>query len=94
MAVRSSVPQAAYNNIPTFLYGHIWSLDHQYHGSIWIVSVTENVTDYFSDMIMDNTVLEITVGHQPFSDQFQHLADQNPFLTAIFPVHFQWNSNQ
>ena len=25
------------------------------------------------------TVLEITVGHWPFSDQFQHFADQNPF---------------
>ena len=24
-------------------------------------------------------VLEITVGHWPFSDQFQHLADQNLF---------------
>ena len=39
-------------------------------------------------------VLEITVGHWPFSDQFQHLADQNQFWSAIFPVHFQWNSNQ
>ena len=35
-------------------------------------------------------VLEITVGHWPFSDQFQHLADQNPFWSAKFPVHFQW----
>ena len=41
-----------------------------------------------------STVLEITVGHWPLSDQFQHLADQNPFWSAIFPVHFQWNSNQ
>ena len=41
-----------------------------------------------------NTVLEITVGHRPFSDQFQHLADQNPFWSAIFPVHFQWDNNQ
>ena len=39
-------------------------------------------------------VLEITVSHWPFFDQFQHLADQNPFWSAIFPVHFQWNSNQ
>ena len=26
----------------------------------------------------------------PFSKQFQHLADQNPFWSAKFPVHFQW----
>ena len=38
-------------------------------------------------------VLEITVGHWPFSDQFQHFADQNPFWLAIFLVHFQWKSN-
>ena len=44
--------------------------------------------------IHNGAVLEITVGHWPFSDQFQHLADQNPFWSAIFPVHFQWNSNQ
>ena len=36
-----------------------------------------------------NTVLEITVGHRPFSDQFQYLADQNPFWSALFLVHFQ-----
>ena len=35
-----------------------------------------------------NPVLEITVGHWPFSDQFQHLADQNPFWSAKFTVHF------
>jgi len=34
------------------------------------------------------TVLEITVGHWPFSNQFQHLADQNPFWLANFTVHF------
>ena len=39
-------------------------------------------------------VLEIIVGHRPFSDQFQRLADQNPFWSAIFPVHFQWDNNQ
>jgi len=27
----------------------------------------------------DTTVLEITFGHWPFSDQFQQLADQNQF---------------
>ena len=32
---------------------------------------------------MLTSVLEITVGHWPFSDQFQHLADQNPFWSAI-----------
>jgi len=30
----------------------------------------------------------------PFSDQFQHLADQNPFWSANFTVHFQWDDNQ
>ena len=39
------------------------------------------------------SVLEITVGHWPFSDQFQHLADQNPFWSAKFTVHFQWDGN-
>ena len=34
-------------------------------------------------------VLETTVGHLPFSNQFQHLADQNPFWSAKFTVHFQ-----
>jgi len=33
-------------------------------------------------------VLEITVGHWPFSD------DQNPFWLANFTVHFQWDGNQ
>jgi len=40
------------------------------------------------------SVLEITVGHWPFSDQFQHLADQNLFWLANFTVHFQWDGNQ
>jgi len=39
-------------------------------------------------------VLEITVGHWPFSDQFQHFVDQNPFWLANFTVHFQWDGNQ
>ena len=38
----------------------------------------------------DYAVLEITVGHWLFSDQFQHLANQNPFWLAKFAVHFQW----
>jgi len=41
-----------------------------------------------------NTVLEITVDHWPFSNQFQHLADQNLFWSANFTVHFQWDGNQ
>jgi len=41
-----------------------------------------------------STVLEITVGHWPFSEQFQHLADQNPFWSANFTAHFQWDGNQ
>ena len=32
-----------------------------------------------------NSALEITVGHWPFSNQFQHLADQNPFWLTKFP---------
>ena len=38
-------------------------------------------------------VLEITVGHLLFSDQLQHLADQNSLRLAIFPVHLQWDKN-
>ena len=38
----------------------------------------------------DYAVLEITVSHWPFSDQFQHLANQNPFWLAKSAVHFQW----
>ena len=30
-------------------------------------------------VLLYNLVLEITVGHWPFSDQFEHLADQNLF---------------
>jgi len=31
------------------------------------------------------SVLEITVGHWPFSDQFEHLVDQNlPYFPYIF----------
>ena len=33
-------------------------------------------------------VLEIAAIHWPFSDQFQHLADQNPFWLAKFTVNF------
>jgi len=39
-------------------------------------------------------VLEITIDHWSFSNQFQHLADQNPFWLANFTVHFQWDGNQ
>jgi len=39
-------------------------------------------------------VLEITVSHWLFSDQFQHLTDQNPFWSANFTIHFQWDGNQ
>ena len=44
--------------------------------------------------IASSTVLEITVGHWPFFDQFQHLANQNPFWLANFTVHFQWDDNE
>jgi len=39
------------------------------------------------------SMLEITVGHWPFSDQFQPLTDQNPSWLANFTVHFQWDGN-
>ena len=41
-----------------------------------------------------SSALEIAAGHWPFSDQFQHLAIQNPFWSAKFTVHFQWEGNQ
>ena len=34
-------------------------------------------------------VLEITVNHWSFSDQFQHLVDEKPFWLAKFTVNFQ-----
>ena len=40
------------------------------------------------------SVPEITAGHWPFSDQFPHLANQNPFWSAKFTVHFQWEGHQ
>jgi len=46
------------------------------------------------DLLTYVAVLEITVGHWPFCDQFQNLADQNPFWLANFTVHFQWDGNQ
>jgi len=52
------------------------------------------LSDSFTDSIVSSyniAVLEITVGHWPFSNQFQHLADQNPFWSANFTVHFSFN---
>ena len=40
------------------------------------------------------TVLEITAGYWPFSNKFQHLADQNLFWLAKFTEHFQWEGHQ
>ena len=59
-----------------------------YNGYVIIMAVNKNsqVADY-------RPVLEITVGHWPFSDQFQHLAKQNPFWLTKFTVHFQWDGN-
>jgi len=48
----------------------------------------------FADISCSVAVLEIIVGHWLFSDQFQHLADQNPFWSTNFSVHFQWDGNQ
>ena len=63
---------------------------------LWILLKMRSVEDLLKVPLRHHIqpVLEITVGHWPFSDQFQHLADQNQFWSAIFPVHFQWNSNQ
>ena len=59
----------------------------------WVVGLS-NLLSYgeVSDLIYN--LLEIKLSHWPFSDQFKHLANRNPFWSAIFPVHFQWNSNQ
>jgi len=43
---------------------------------------------------IDIAVLEITVGHWPFFNQFQHLADRNLFWLGNFTVHFEWDGNQ
>ena len=39
-------------------------------------------------------MLEIAAGHCPFSDQFQHMANQNLFWLAKFAVHFQRKGNK
>ena len=39
------------------------------------------------------TVLEITVSHWPFSDQFEHLADKSILISHI-SQHFQWASSK
>ena len=39
-------------------------------------------------------VLEVTVSHWPFRDQFQYLADQNSIWSAKFPLHCKWDSTQ
>jgi len=63
----------------------IHSKTHTVHDSD--VPIGSNIGYQFS-------VLEITVGHWPFSNQFQHLTDQNPFWSANFSAHFQWDGNQ
>jgi len=37
-------------------------------------------------------VIEITVGHRPFSNQFQYLTNQNSFCSDKFTVHFHWEA--
>ena len=56
------------------------------------------MSELYSDVEFQNPehfcflpVLEIATGHWSFSNQFRHLADQNPFWLAKFTVHFQWN---
>ena len=46
------------------------------------------------DTYIPMTVVEITVNHWSFSNQFQHLANQNSFWSAILPVHFPLYSSQ
>ena len=40
-----------------------------------------------------DSMIEITIDHWPFSEEFQRLANQNPFWSAKLPVYFQWDSN-
>ena len=61
------------------------------HGRSYIAAIQHHaVTMYKLSSTLTVTVLEITVGHWPFSNQFQHLANQNSFWSA---VHFQWDNN-
>ena len=52
------------------------------------------VVQYIHLCTINTPVLKIAAGHWSLSDQFQHLADQNPFWLAKFTVHFQWDGNQ
>ena len=77
------------------LVQHLTSFETSKKSVVWHIAsdyVQEMSTK--SEVVSRITVLEITVGHWPFSNQFQHLADHNTFWSAIFHVHFQWNSNQ
>ena len=43
--------------------------------------------------VFKNTMLEIATGHRPFSDQLQHMADQNLFCSVKRTVRFQLVDN-
>ena len=58
------------------------------------LSISDLATDNAYNQSVIISGLEITAGSWSFSDQFQHLANQNPFWSTKFPVHFQWDSNQ
>jgi len=51
-------------------------------------------TNYYNMVVMPITLYSARNKSWPFSNQFQHLADQNPLWLANFTVHFQWDGNQ
>jgi len=74
-----------YNIVSSLVYINIQVIGNKLYSDVFNIS---------QPMVYIIAVLGITVGHWPFSDQFQHLASQNPFWSANFTVHFQWDGNQ
>ena len=74
-------------NLPLkFLQSFVW-VPNQWHMRLCFIQLR-----YSTCLLV--SVLEITADHWPFSNQFQHLANQNPFRSAKFTVYFQWEDNQ
>ena len=59
-------------------------VDNQ-NGCIQINGDSSNALDFR----VKSAVLEIAAAHQPFSDQLQHMVNQNIFWLAKFTVHVQ-----
>ena len=53
-----------------------------------IINSYTKLTKHYIPHSTSSSVLEITVSHWPFSDQFQHLADHNLFDRPYFPYIF------